>query len=252
MNDLELPTPPSVVEAERAYDNPTAELSTATAKMLVPHIVEQLRQLDDLGELGPAIEALVRFDRDVTTSEVEDGPVVVIHGAPLRTDAVVTIWADCPGWSGEEDDGPVRDAVELTVVVRESELIPVAWGDISGCRLETSPRGMLLRVAFSAAVIAYLPTILDRGDGPRIVYVAFELTELEINGEAVRPWSGDFRLVGDLIEIRIDIANEGHVIGFVAQDASVIGIRAANGEWRCYPGERRCERSESPVDSFSY
>ena len=43
-----------------------------------------------------------------------------------------------------------------TVVVRESELIPVAWGDISGCRLETSPRGMLLRVAFSAAVIAYL------------------------------------------------------------------------------------------------
>jgi hypothetical protein len=248
VGDLDLPEPPSVGEAERAYDNPTAALSAANAEAVARSFAERLARLEQLGGLEPAVDALVRFDREVTVSDQDGDDTLLIRGVPVRTDALISIEVDCPGWTGGE---PAVGAIELTVVVRDTRLTPVAWGPVSDCRLEApGPGGVPIRVGFSAELIGYLPTILEREPGPRRIYLAVDLTALELDDESAPSWRGDLRLLDGVVELRVDLGGLGHLVVFGSRE--LFGVRAANGEWTCYTEERRCERTLPSPDSFSY
>jgi hypothetical protein len=245
---LDLPEPPAVAHLEARYDAPTAVLSAANAEAVVRDFVDRRDELAELDDFSTIVRALVRFDEEVTTRSEGDATLVEVKGVPIRADAVITITGDCPGW---RDEPPVVDALELTVVVERSRLTPIAWGTVEGCRFELSRGELSARVQLSAELVGYVPTLLSEDEGPRIIYLGYALTELAINDAALPARSGDFRRVGTRLELLLPVPG-GTVVAYAAHDGSAIGVRAANGEWTCFPLDRRCESVPSPADSFPY
>lgn len=248
--DLELPTPPDLAPLEQAYDQPSADLTRQTAERIIDRFVERQEQLAELGEIAPIVDVVIDLDRELTTEPNEDGgQTVVLKGIPIETDARIDLFATCPGWGDGNEQG---EAVQLTVVVVKSELVPVIWGEIDGCRVLGQREQLEVQTRFSAQVSAYSPTLTDDESNELVVYVLLELTELEVRGALDTAWAGDMRFIGARTEFRIDLSDEGHVIVFAQTDPGSVGVRAANGEWTCIPLERRCQRTLPSSDSLSY
>ncbi len=247
VNDLVLPTPPDVTERAARYDAPTAEFSAQNANDLLEDFLGNRQALSEVDDFGEAVDAIIRFDSEVVVSADGDNTQVEIQGTPIQTDALIEISGDCPGWSG---GASIRDAFSFSAVVEQSRLVPVVWGAIANCKFERTVSGETLRVRFGADITTYLPNMLAVDELPVIVYVLYEINDFEVGGQPLPVWGGDFRIVDDAIEILAEVALSGTAVMSANQDLSEVNVRAANGDWSCFPQERRCESLQLPP--FSY
>lgn len=244
--ELELPEPPDVSDREQRYDTPTGVLSSSTAQSFLERFVTRLAELDDVDQLRGLRKAMIRFDDEVEVEGTGADATTSLGDVALRTDALVTVGVDCPGWSGGSVN---RDAIELSVVVRASQIVPTAWGPIQACQFEIDRQGATRRGSVSGDVIVYLPNLLDKS-APRVIFIAYTVDELVLDDAPVTPWSGELRVVDDRVEILVELDGLGTIV--FHGSSTTIGVRAANGNWTCNAPERRCTSDDNAGDSFSY
>jgi hypothetical protein len=242
---LEVPDPPAMSDLALQYDHPTGNLGPQSAAPFVDGFLRKRERLTKIDDLRAATDTLGEFVS--STSRGEDGGVE-INGIPIKTDAVITVSGDCPGWSGNADS---HGAVSMQVVVRQSRIVPVAWGRLQDCRSEVRRDGQLTALALTGDISVYIPGV-TAADGTTSYLVDYAFDSASYGDESLDGWAGSFRLVGDVVEVLLDNGQDGTVVGYGGPNPGQVGVRAANGDWLCTPQERRCESKRPPGSSFSY
>jgi hypothetical protein len=242
---FELPEPPNMSRLAIQYAEPTAQLGPQTAATFIEEYLLEQERLKKVDNLKEATKTLGEFVS--STSKGEDDSVE-INGVPVKTDAVVTVVGDCSGWT---DQGAAKDAISMQLVVRRSKIVPIAWGELLDCRSETKRGGETVRVHFSGDISVYMAG-LSASDDATSYLVSYEFDTAMYGDELLNAWTGSFRLDGETIEILIENDSGETVVGYGGPNPAQIGVRAANGNWHCTPGERRCESVEQSGSSFSY
>lgn len=242
--ELELPQPPSLDELTHRYDNPTADLTEETADEIVTLFQERRERLHQINDLEVVTGGINEF---ASAAKYDEDGSIKIDGVPIHTDAVITLSGDCPGWSDDGDDGDFS----FQVVVSQSVLIPVFWGQMQNCRTQRVGQDTTTNSSFSAAIEVHAPTVARTSRREQNILLAFDFFDMEIDGQELSPWTGNFRLINGVLELLLDTENAGSVVSYGDYNAQSIGVRAANGNWSCTPEERICE-SQNDSRYFSF
>lgn len=249
VDELELPEPPNMQSLGDVYDNPTAQLtSEIAAETIADYLIfrQELARVDDFEDIT------LQMAEFSDATEVGDDGTVEIDGIPIRTDAVITLSGGCAGWEDEDDEESGVGGFSFQMIVRQSSIVPIIWGGIDDCHILGRRAGRQVRLRFSADLNMHLPSLPEADADELILLVSFHIRDVEFDGESLPAWAGSFRLVGETMEVLLEAENRGSLVVFAGIDSGVIGIRAANGNWLCSTGERRCESAQSPSASFSY
>jgi hypothetical protein len=220
--------------------------------------LQQRAQLAKLGDLGGSVQAVNGFDEQVTEGSAGRRGMA-LKGVPLQADAVVDIEGDCPGWR----EVPSENALELTIVIEDGKLVPVAWGRLRDCRLipekpaslsefdlEPVPDGA--NVVFDADLVALMADVLKVGRSSAVLVIEYRVTRFEADGVLEPGWTGDLRVVGKRLEFLVQAEAKHTLVVFESSNSDVLRVRAKNGNWVCNPQRRKCARSDEPGESFRF
>ena len=243
--ELELQEPPSVDRLRQQFEAPNALVNEQTVEVFLDRfdeLREQLRSVDDLSVLTDPIREFA------DAVEVSPDGTVTIDGAPLRTDAQITVTARCRGWGGGETGGEMT----LDLVVQQSVLVPIGWGRLHDCRDVTTRTGRRIQFRMSGEILVYLPNLVEHSSDEEQILISLDFDVLQVNDTDLAPWSGAFRLTDEAMEVSVTDRQGRSLVVFMVREPQEFGLRAANGTWSCFPDERRCERRDRAGDGFAY
>ena len=246
--ELELPEPPGMSGLAQRYEEPTGEVSGAQVEGLLREFLERREFLMALDDMGPITRAIGEF---ATSTEIGEDGSVEIDGAPIHTDAVLTINGRCSR----------EGTFSFRMIVRQSAIVPIGWGEIEGCRVGGEVPGLgETDLRFSAELSVFVPNLTLSSQSPEDFEFLFSyrFRDVEvIHGEVERDafgQEGSFRLREGLFEVLLTDGAGGELVFFRERAAEGItgriGVRAANGVWFCSFDERLCESGDSSQFSF--
>jgi hypothetical protein len=240
---ITLPEPPDMSALVEAYNHPTGDLDLGTATALVAAAAESYWLYQESGITELIEDSLHDLRKRIDSADFGGGG----GGAggtgepPLSVNAVARIERHCRGWGGKNmpSGGPRDGRLELTAVVRKSELARVVWGPADRCfdRMDPIDATYLPFEFFvHGQVSVYLYTDLPATRGGSGFLCQIEGTIA--NPEQVRKGSFDFRLVSSgLLELRFPLP-DGDVIAVVGPRS--VDIRGRSTTFRCDPEGGDC------------
>ena len=240
------PEPPDMSGTVAAYDAPTAALDVELARIVAERAVESGAVIEDVDGLSVVGAAVNGFQPGAAPGVDAGPPAPVDAGTPgiaigdtvINGNGYLNVTHRCDGWDG--DPGEPGD-MQLYVLVVDSTIFEVVWGEMHRCRFSTG--------AEDVEVDGFVAVHLDE----RITVQAFEPEAItaRIAGSVLRrgeasPTEIDFdfrvRLEGQ-IDVRIVGPGNTHVIATAG--VSEWSIRATNGTFGCDFGMRRCGNLDS-------
>jgi hypothetical protein len=243
---LEIPEPPDLAPLNEQYENPTADFGPRALPGLLGAYAEQIRELQLTGKLQPVRELAADFENRVDVSDEAGDELVRVDGLPLKTDAVIHLHGRClPGDESGYDDIVAR------AVTRGSELVPTIWGEVRHCRVDSAvdlPVPIPETTLWGEASV-HMPAMLNP---EKTVYlIQYDFHRVVVNGEERAAASGSVRYVDGTLELLVNQKGKSVVV-FVESHSSTVGIRAANGVWKCDLEKRKCEQPGSSEASWYF
>jgi hypothetical protein len=141
--EVELPTPPDMSALVQAYRSPNGKINSQTAasfgKAMADNVTsgqetspvevvgEMVHDMQDVGggAAPPAAEG---------TAPTGSGEQSV-RGSRIDLSAIVRLDHTCRGWGDTASNDPANGSLEITATLDQNGLVPVIWGNASGCRI---------------------------------------------------------------------------------------------------------------------
>ena len=197
---LDIPNAPELDDVVVAYDDPSAEISSAVMGAVADELLELREQLEQSRVFDQLLDVIVSVQVELDENSDESGNLVVPGlGAFPEPNAVIEINHNCPGWDPEVGDGDAETAgaVQLTMVLDTGDIRPEVWGDATACKFVPALGGARLETSYDGGVAVHFgQEPVPTGEPLRDLVATFVLTgTLELAGKQI-PIERSFRLRG--------------------------------------------------------
>ena len=232
---LDIPNAPELDDVVLAYDDPSAEVSSAIMGAVSDELLAFREQLEQSRVFNQILDVIVSVQVELDENSDEDGNLVVPGlGAFPEPNAVIEINHNCPGWDPEVGDGDAATAgaVQLTMVLDTGDIRPVVWGGATACKYLATPGGTSLQTSYDGGVAVHFEDEpVPTGEPLRDLVATFVLRgTLGVAGKEI-PIERSFRLRGDGdLEILWELNDGTSFVYLFNLDTplELIGIRDAN------------------------
>lgn len=141
-DELDIPAPPDLRDVLEAYEDPSAEVSTAIMDAVGRELLETRGQLVESNLFDEILDVIESVQRELQENTNDNGDLIIPGlGAFPNPNAVLKIDRRCSGWNpAAEQDPASRGSLSLTMVLDRGDLAPVVWGEAASCRFLSALR----------------------------------------------------------------------------------------------------------------
>lgn len=251
---LDVPAAPELDEVLAAYENPSAEVSSAVMAAAGDELLEFREQLEASGIADRILDIIASVQLELDENTDQDGNLVVPGvGALPEPNAVIAIDHDCPGWeeSSADVNAEPSGSVQLNMLLDLGNIVPVVWGDAAQCQFLARVNERTRPYAYDGELAVHFgEDPVSTGQSLRDLVITFVVSgTLRVEDRDLRI-RRSFRLGGtEDLEILWELNDGTSFVYLFNREPLAQGVRDANGTFACSLEERQCTL---PSGSFSW
>ena len=231
-----IPDPPDLSALAERYASPTASLDPNNVHGLIAEYEQRLQLYERFGGFSGVLAGMEDLRKSISADESGG---LQLNSVPVAADAVLHVSGRCGNRTGSTS-GQAGE-FELQIIVRDSRLVPVAWGEVINCFVHQTVNGQVFEGLFDGRLAFYFPS-LAQGDEklPDEVIARYAFDDVIMQDESLGPQHGHFRVHEGELSFLIDLGDQGTVVATRMPIEDQVGLQGRDRNLVCLVSTRAC------------